>query len=313
MALTHPTVPSISSAWCDPFPGDSIACSCGRSGEPHAPLAELLSITRKNGSGRCPWHLGILNESCDAQIAEAACLVADSTMRWRCRGALGDYRLWREAVNSGNALSGRDKEKVLPFVQTLFGDRQNPKPEEHSRGWVAQFIWFRLAAEMHTHPERVLLSLEGPNFHATEPGGDGLAIWRRTQDNVLTFCLWEIKSHVGVAPMSNAVSRAYKQLDARATEYLAKFTAIQTVARDDPQIDDLCANLVDLWINNSFQSGAGVGVATHAPLAPSRCFSTMHKHFPALSSPGQLEGVVAAIADFGVFTRNVRERIWIAL
>jgi hypothetical protein len=178
---------------------------------------------------------------------------------------------------------------------------------------VAEFIWFRIAAEMCIRDDRVLQGLEGPSFHATEPGGDGLAIWQRTNDGALTFCLWEIKNHVGISPLNNTVSRAYHQLDTRATEYLAKLTGVQAVARDDPGVDELYARLVDLWVDNSDRSGAGVAVATHAHFAPTRCFSTMQNHFPGRTGPGQLEGFVVAIADFGVFTRDVRERVWTAL
>lgn len=312
--LAHPVPPSSSSYdWSDPFPGEPIACSCHRAGSGHAALTQLLAIREGRGSQYCRWQLATLDGSLENELAEAACQIADSTMRWRCRGALHDYRLWRDAVSARVVLAGADRDMVLPFVHTLFGDRQRPNPEEHARGWVAEFIWFRIAAEMHVHPERVLRSLEGPSFHATEPGGDGLAIWQRTNDAVLTFCLWEIKNHVGISALSDTVSRAYQQLDTRATEYLAKFTAVQAVARVDPEVDEVYARLVDLWVDNSDRSGAGVAVATHAQLAPSRCFSTMHNHFPGRTGPGQLEGIVVAIADFVTFTRDVRERVWTAL
>ena len=315
MASQAHTLPISSSPaeWRDPFPGEPIACTCHRGGGHHAPLSELLAIRQGRGSRHCRWQLGTLDASRENELAEAACQVADSTMRWRCRGAPHDYRVWRDAVNDGTVLAGANRDKVVPFVYTLFGERQRPKPEEHARGWVAEFIWFRIAGEMGVHAERVLQRLEGPSFHATEPGGDGLAVWQRTADGTLTFCLWEIKNHVGDSALSATVARAYHQLDTRATEYLAKLTGVEAVARADPEVDKLYARLVDLWVDNSDRAGAGVAVATHAPLAPSRCFSTMHNHFPSRTGPWQLEGIVVAIADFAAFTRDVRERVWIAL
>jgi hypothetical protein len=215
-------------------------------------------------------------------------------------------------VTAGVVLDGNDREKVVPFVQTLFGLPGRAGPEEHARGWLAEYVWYQLSAELDDAPER-LLRLEGPSFHATEPGGDGLAVWARGADGLLAFCLWEIKSHIGAAAISSTVGRAYRQLGTRATEYLAKLTSIEAVARVDPALDELYAGLVDLWVDRSDRAGAGVAVATHAHLAPARCFSTMERHFPGRTSPGQLQGLIAAIGDFANFTRDVRERVWMPL
>jgi hypothetical protein len=276
-------------------------------------LAVLLQVNDGRGSRYCHWQLAKLDTTRPDDLNVAACLVADSAMRWRCRGAGQSYQLWRDAVNGHRQLANTDRERVAPFVFTLFGDRNKPKPEEHARGWVAQFLWFRLSAELDRHPDRSLRRLEGPGFHITEPGGDGLAIWERTADGLLVFNLWEIKNHVGVSPISGTIGRAYRQLDGSATKYLAKLTSVEAVAREDPTMNALYAQLVDLWVDYSDRAGAGVAIATHGHRAPSRCFTTMHDHFPGRTGPHQLEGLVAAVGDFSAFTLDVRERIWTPL
>lgn len=296
----------------DPWPELPIACTCDLAGSQHPTLSALLAVRLAGGSRSCRWHLGKLDSDRDAELGQAACSVADGTMRWRCRGARQTYEAWRTAVTSGVALEGKDREKVVPFVQTLFGLPGRARPDEHARGWLAEYVWYQLSAELDDVPER-LIRLEGPSFHATEPGGDGLAVWARVADGLLAFCIWEIKSHIGAAGISSTVGRAYRQIGTRATEYLAKLTGIEAVARADPALDELYAGLVDLWVDCSDRAGAGVAVVTHAHLAPARCFSTMYHHFPGRTSPGQLQGLVAAIGDFATFTRDVRERVWTPL
>ena len=219
------------------FVSESAACTCQRRGDIHTPLKDLLSVTTGKGAKLCHWQIGRLEPSREESLQDAACQIADAAMRWRCRGAVGNYRLWRDAVNGGSRLYGADLRKVLPFVTTAFGTAATPKPEAHLCGWVAEFVWYQLAQEINIRSGRRLRRLEGPSFHATEPGGDGLTVWELETDATLTFCLWEIKNHVGESALSATVGRAYQQLEERATEYLAKLTEIAAAASAEDGVD----------------------------------------------------------------------------
>lgn len=226
-------------------------------------------------------------------------------------------RIWllprlRDAITNRRPLTDAAKKKVVPFLRTVFGVPGSPQPTTHVCGWVAEFLWYRLTEELGDQPERKLRRLEGPGFHATEPGGDGLAVWERGRDGVLTFCLWEIKNHVGNSALTGTIGGAYKQLDGRATEYLAKLTSVAAAAEDGPEMGALYADLVNLWVDDSDRAGAGVAIGTHSRLAPQRCFTTMQRYFPGKQNPSQLEGLIAAVANFDTFAKDVQERIWIA-
>ncbi|WP_165825661.1 hypothetical protein [Actinomycetospora cinnamomea] len=223
------------------------------------------------------------------------------------------YPLWREAVQAGATLDLRDQKRITPFIGTGFGTPATPKPDSHVCGWVAEFLWYCISAEERHREGRSLARLEGPGLHATEPGGDGLAIWRKEHGGELSFCLWEIKNSVGSAAVSATVKRAYDQLGDRATEYLAKMTAIAASLDYDPQMQQLYAGLVDLWVDDDEQSAAGIAVGTHSAKAPQQCFSTMHQYFPGKRRDWQLEGLVVAISDFESFSEEVRANVWSVL
>jgi len=171
-------------------------------------------------------------------------------------------------------------------------------------------VWFQITLELPDRPGRTLRRVEGPSFHATEPGGDGLAVWERLADEAMTFCLWEIKSYTGAKAVAATLRRAYGQLSERSMEYLAKLTGIEAAAREDPRIDDLYANLLELWTAESDRRAAGVAVATGSSFASASGFATMAKHLPGFTQDWQLEGLIAAIGDFKQFTFDVRERVW---
>ena len=132
-------------------------------------------------------------------------------------------------------------------------------------------------------------------------------------DEVLTFCLWEIKSYTGARTVSGTLRKAYGQLSERGMEYLAKLTGIEAAAREDPRMDDLYANLLDLWASESDRRAAGVAVAAGSEFASASSFATMAKHLPGFTHDWQLEGLIAAIGDFREFALDVRERVWSGL
>lgn len=302
--LVSPTTP------LDPPVG---ACTCKRAATPHRSLKELLSVRSGGGAQSCQWELATLDAS-DADAAdEVACIVADGAMQWRCRGAAKSYELWRDAVVTGQALTALDSKRVTPFIRTVFGLPAKPAQLEHLCGWIAEYLWFRLAQETTSRPSGTVRRIEGPNFHATAPGGDGFVVWERASDGSLTFCLWEIKNYVGSSGVTGTIGRAYGQLQEKATEYLAKLTTVSAAAEDGTVMGQLYADLVNLWVDGSDRSGAGVAVGTHHANAPGRCFTTIGTHFPALTGPTQMQGLIAAIARFDDLALDIQRRVWTAL
>jgi hypothetical protein len=174
-------------------------------------------------------------------------------------------------------------------------------------------VWFEVTRELPQYAQRNLRHIEGPGFHATEPGGDGLVVWKRSAMEPLSYCLWEVKNYTGSSSISATIGGAYGQLAERATQYLAKLTGVASAGGNDHELAELYARLVDLWVDDSDRSGAGIAVGTNKGQIPTKAFTTMQKHFPGKSNPWQLEGLIAGIADFATFSQEVRRLIWTAL
>jgi hypothetical protein len=244
----------------------------------------------------------------DASRQTAVAIVADTAVKWQCRGAIQHYDAWREAIIAGTPLTVDARRKLVPFIRPAFGLPEAPPPAEHLQGHVAEYVWFILAEE-NVPADLTLRAIEGPSFMVTTPGGDGLVVYQRG-DDVLIFRLWEIKKHHSTAGVSRTVSRALRQLDEKAEEYLAQLTTLANTY--DSDVGQLYAELSDLWLDRDERAGAGVAVSTSDDYLPKSCFGRMHKRFPELSID-QLAGLVVALGEFPAFASDVRDRIWNAL
>jgi hypothetical protein len=272
-------------------------------------LAELLGLEAGPGSSECQWQLGRVDSPEEAEAA--AWHVADKIMEFRCAGAATSYDAWRMRATGGAALSGPELTSLRAFVKTGLGLPGEPAVSaDHVQGYVAEFIWF-LVARASPGEARTLAHVEPPKSHVTAPGADALVIYR-LEDATLVFRLWEIKKHAGSTHLSRTVGRAFAQLTSNGIEYLAQL--VPAAPRDDPQVAELYAQLVDLWRDADERAGVGVAIATSAQHAPRRrAFSTMQTQFPRLDREGQLEGLIAAIADFPKFAEDVKRFVWSAL
>jgi hypothetical protein len=278
-------------------------------GDPNSQrLSDVLQLERRGAVDRCQWLRGRLATPSSQTRQVAANIVADTAMRWQCRGAAQHYAAWAAAVELGATLPADARRKVAPFVRPAFGLPNDPPSADHLQGQVAEYVWYILAQE--TVPDGLVLrSIEGPSFLVTTPGGDGLAVYQR-DDSVLIFRLWEVKKHDSTGGVSRTVSRALQQLDVRAEEYLAQLTTLADSY--DPDVATLYAALSDLWLDRDPRAGAGVAVSTSDRYLPRSCFGGMHKRFPDLAVD-QLDGLVVALGDFPDFAAQVRDRVWSAL
>ena len=136
------------------------------------------------------------------------------------------------------------------------------------------------------------VALEGPSFNVTEPGGDGLAIWR-LDGETFSFCLWEIKKDSSKSHVSQTISLACRQLTTRAEKYLAKYTGIGS-RQHEGELGRFYGQILDMWVDDDPSAGAGVSIGTCYHKAPKqRSFTGLSRAFPNMARDGRLEGLIA--------------------
>lgn len=233
-------------------------------------------------------------------------------MEHQCRGCPHHFSAWKNRLNEKTPLPNTSiKALRKAFIGPVFGLPENPNtvPLDHIEGYVSQMLWYFLYLEL---PPENIVCVELPGFKSTDPGGDALVI-HRWPAGYLMFRLWEIKKYTGepssTSSVSSTVNIAYKQLDDKALEYLARYTAIGQ-EKSDPELRDFFGQLVDFWINATKEAAAGVSVATSLCHIPRRCFTTFGQRFPQFIDPVRLRGMLNAIGDFSVFALKVREFVW---
>ncbi len=232
---------------------------------------------------------------------------AELIMEHRCRGCHQYYDQWKQHLDDGVVLPESVSEALKAFIEPVFGLPGNPEiPQDHLEGYIAEYLWYFLSLEGLAGENAI--RIEPPGFTPTDPGGDGLIIHKIT-DTELMFRLWEIKKCSGTSTVSSTVSTAYQQLSAKATKYLARYTAIGQEITDS-ELADFYGQLVDFWIDAKPEAAVGVSVAICVTRIPSRCFTTFGKRFPRLVDPIRLRGMLTAIQDFPTFANKVREYVW---
>ncbi len=235
----------------------------------------------------------------------AVCL-ADKIMKDRCIQCPHHYEAWKHRFLSGTQLPPTSYEALSKgFIKPIFGLPTQALSSDHLQGAVSQYLWYFLVLESSVEPIR---RIERSGFAATDHGGDGMAI-HQVPDGDLMFRLWEIKKSTGQSPVSNTVNTAYKQLKTRATEYLARYTAIGQELQDT-ELAEFYGKLIDLWIDASPEASVGVAVATNSTNIPSNCFTTFGTQFPRFTTPNRLRGMLTAIDDFPLFSEKVQQAIW---
>lgn len=273
-------------------------------------VSALLQTEAKGSAqpGKCVWHLVTLQELSAGQRAAVAWMVADAIMRTRCGNAPA-YDQWRQAALAGRRLDGRDREKLEPFVSSVFGTPNKPGSVDHVEGHVAEWLWYLLMSERAATDRQTVL-LEPPKLYVTEPGPDGFVVYA-LDGQPMIFRLWELKKHVGKGEVSATVRDAYSQLRTEGRRYLAQLTGMHADKTGD--LGELCGQLVDFWVDADDRAGAGVGVTSGKLPAPKRCFTTMGQQLKQFQQPGQLEGMLCAVQDYRALAIDVRRFVWSAL
>ena len=265
-------------------------------------------VASDNPAGTHKWTLAMHDDSGRLSIENLAKLLSELIMEHRCRGCPEKYQAWKQHLDGRAEPTGATLEALKAFVEPLFGLPEKPDlaPQDHLEGCVAQYLWYFLSLDGLSGQNIVRIEFQG--FAVTDPGGDGLIIHNPT-DTDLLFRLWEIKKCSGTSTVSSTVGNAYKQLNAKATRYLARYTAIgQEIP--NKRLADFYGQLIDLWIEASPAASAGVSIATCKTRVPTKCFTTFGKRFPRFTDPVRLLGLLTAIQDFPTFATKVREYVW---
>jgi len=256
-------------------------------------------------AGQCSYRVVSLIGLSDKHRAALAWIVTRAIMQSRCGGANAIYALWEDAALTGRLLTGADRLKVLSFTTAVFGSPKNMPNEHHVQGHVAEWLWYLLTKERQ-EKDRTIQLLDPPKFSVTEGGGDGFIVWSDKNANHF-FRLWELKKHVGKSHVSATINTAYKQLSDHGARYLAQL--VGTHSMKSGNVGELCAALVDLWIDADSRAGVGVAVTSATIPAPTKSFTKMGNRFPLFNMPGQLEGFLSTVEDFHAVAADVRRFI----
>lgn len=246
-----------------------------------------------------------------ASMDTLASALADKIIEHQCRGCPHLYFAWKQRIDGGPPPSGVSKAALNVFIEATFGLPSNPTPipQDHLEGFVGQMLWYFLCLEISAED---VVRIESPGFKTTDPGGDGLVI-HRTPAGHLMFRLREMKKFAQErGNVVSTVNVAYNQLNSRATEYLARYTATgQEIS--DVELADFYGQLVELWIDARPEASAGVSITTSSRHVSLQCFDAFGDHFPRFIDPIRLRGMLSAVEDFSLFCCKVRDFVWTGL
>ncbi len=211
----------------------------------------------------------------DVSSDDLALAMATEIVNFRCRKCSRYFNAWKDKVENDTPLSEPSQKALRAFLTPTFGEPNeyfNGSKVDHLEGFIGEWLWYFLFLE---NPYEPTVYTIPPGFKSTDPGGDALTI-HRNKNNEFLFRLWEMKkfsprSAENTQRISGTVNKAYSQLNAKATEYLARIIATEHEL-DNPELEIFVSTLLDLWIDASYQASAGVSVATSLKHVSLNCF-----------------------------------------
>jgi hypothetical protein len=249
-----------------------------------------------------------ISKSAEDELAEN---LAVRIMEHRLRGCPHHFVAWQNKCTTGNPLSPTSQSALVAFTEKAFGLPSNPTSiaSDHLEGLISQYLWYFLCLE--TADEPIVHNIP-PGFKATDPGGDALIIHRLNTGDLM-FRLWEIKKFIqrsdnSTTSANSTLTDAYQQLEAKAHEYLARYTSFGQEL--DPELKDFFGLLIDMWEDAKPEAAAGVALNTSRTLIPTKNFENLPLRFSRFVSPVRLMGMISAVDDFATFAIKVRRAIW---
>ena len=206
---------------------------------------------------------------------------------------------WAEPLDASVAAHLR-----VPLLVNL-GTRSTPSSEDHLLGLLAETLWYELTSSTATVYGRPVL-LEGHDWSVTDPGGDGLAVYR---DNTgLRFTLWESKSHRSDAGVRSTVNGACRQLRSNAPDYLGRFSIVAQRVAPDAQLASFLCLMAEYWADKSPEANVGISIATSVGSNHVDCFKSMPRYFGL--DVASHSGAIFRINHYRQFASAVRDLIW---
>ena len=267
------------------------------------PFSGLLSLHQDTTSGGVPCLYGSLDSDQEATAAFAlACNIASRRLR-------NDriFVVWhRRAAGETDDLPGDVDGRVL--AATLLenvGTPAAPAAPEHLHGLIAEAIWLNVVADTDVGlgtPLRV----EGHDWSATDPGGDGLTIY--VDGDGYCYRLWESKYHGSEGPIRDTVNGACRQVGTRALSYLARFSLVEQYLTEDQPLATFYGRLAELWADKDPAAGVGIVVGSDRSRNEEECFERITEYFELPAD--QHQGHLNFVGDFPAFAESVRRVLW---
>ena len=289
MTITAPTTDpgmTLVSAWVDallPTVERTLSSTPGAHGQVPFTAFATTNVNRADAIFRCA-------------VAIAARRLAPNPFRFFAWFA---SLCWNEQLDPVVTLQMR-----VPLFVNL-GTPSEPSSDDHLLGLVAETLWFELATSWPT-PQGLPILVEGHDWSVTDPGGDGLAIYRDGAD--LSFTLWESKAHRAQHAVRTTVNGACRQLRSHAPDYLGRFSIVaQRVAPDDETARFLCL-MSEHWADKSTNARVAVSIAASSTSNDLDCFKSMTRYFGFEAA--RHSGRLFRISDFVDFAHEVRTLVW---
>jgi hypothetical protein len=265
-------------------------------------LASLLTVQLRDDEGVASLY-GHLARS---NFGEAATLVAKGIAARRIVNKRL-HTVWLEQVaGKQTGPSSRDVSLLQAGLLQNIGTPEHRAPLSHLHGLITEEIWFQIVGGANVGPG-VPIRVEGHDYSATDPGGDGLTIYGAS-DGGFAFRLWESKYHGSAGQIGETVGVACRQIDNRALSYLTRFSLIAQMITDDVALATFYSRLPELWADDDPSSGVGVALGATDSSSPNGCFSGMLGYFGF--TPNRYQGHLSTVEDFNDFADLVRKIVW---
>jgi hypothetical protein len=240
-------------------------------------------------------------------------------LAWRCAVAIAARRLasnpplffawfaslcWAEEPS--DRLSSGQLTAMRGQILVNLGLPGSPSSDSHVCGLVAECLWYELTTNEPVDGEMPVL-VEGHQWSVTDPGGDGLAVYRRP-DSSLHFHLCESKAHYGGGALTPTVQGAAHQLRRRGLDYLGRFSVVAQRVTDDEVLAAFLCTLSEKWADASPDAGVGVSVTSSSPADGEECFSTLPNYFSLAAD--RHHGLLHVVGELIDFASLVRRYLW---
>ncbi len=243
-----------------------------------------------------------------ADVDTAAGAIAEAIASKRLGQMQRLHEVWRSRRldPSGGSIEDGDLRILKAGLLQNVGTPENPAADSHLHGLVAESIWYEVVANLDAGlglPIRV----EGHDWSATDPGGDGLSVYADGAENYL-FRLWESKYHGTDSPVKDTVNLACRQVGLQSLSYLARFSLVAQQIADNEALARFYGTLADLWVDCDPAAGVGISVGAGSDADVNDCFGNLTSYFDFDSAQHQAQ--LHLIGDFGKLARRVQAELW---